>query len=224
MINEGENISVCMAGCLIIPERIRYMEKSIESLIRFLPKSEYIIGLDRGVKEPDGWRERFPVNMKIKVHDNGLGHSWNWAYKESNKKYILHMEEDWAVLEPENFQKIFSGAIEVVEKYDGIFRFDNMCQDFWKSGWTHKKDKDFEYFELNRPPNLKDLNMYYYSNRPHLRKNNLSERLELWNVENASPPIVEFTMCEKYYNTGQRVHFHNSTSIGHIGDKSIRDI
>jgi len=224
MINEGENISVCMAGCLLVPERIKYMTQSLNSLICFLPKAEYWIGLDRNINVPEGWANQFPVDLNIKVHNKGLGHSWNWSYKEATRKFILHMEEDWAVLEPEKFDKIFGGAMVVVDKHDGIFRFDNMCQDFWRPGWTVRKEGEFDHFELNRPPNLTSWNLYYYCNRPHLRKNGLSGRLNLWNIENAPPPTVETTMCEKYYYTGQKVHFYNRTLIGHIGSESIRNV
>lgn len=222
-INEGENISVCIAGCLLIPERIEYMEKSISSFVRFLPKAEYWLGLDRGIGVPDGWLDQFPVDINVNVHNRGLGHSWNWGYKNATKKFILHSEEDWAVLEPQNFQKIFSGAMDVVDKHDGIFRFDNMCQDFWKPGWTPQREGEFDYFQLNRPPNLNGWNLYYYSNRPHLRRNGLSGRLGLWNPENVPPPDVETQMCRDYYGTNQPVNFFNRTLIGHIGTESIRN-
>ena len=93
----------------------------------------------------------------------------------------------------------------------------------WKSGWTKKQIDNIKYLELNRPKEFRDLQIYYYSNRPHLKKREFTINNNLWHKENVSPPKVEMYMCLKYFQSNKKVFFLPETSIGHIGVESIRD-
>jgi len=223
MSDISNNISICMAGCLLKEKRLDYLNQSLEKFIKHLPDAEYIIALDRDTDTPKDWENNFDVQIVKKSHNLGLGHSWNWAYRQATKKYILHTEEDWAIFTEDKFKDILNLSIEVIEKEDGIFRFDNMCQDFWESGWTEKQIYNRIYYELNRPKRFQDLQIYYYSNRPHIKKNEFTKKNNLWHIENAPPPKVEMYMCEKYFKSQKKVFFLPETSIGHIGVESIRD-
>jgi len=220
----GEKISVCIAGAFLIPSRRQYLEIGLSSIVHCLPGAEILIGLDGDVYPPNLWEKQFNADVKIKVHNMGLGYSWNWAYEQSTREYILHTEEDWAILNQNDFEIAFQNAIKVIDEHGGIFRFDNGCQSYWKYGWKNKKIDNFKYYELNRPPNMNGFNLYYYSNRPHLKKSDLNKKLGISYPIQSVPPVVESSMCKQYWEKGKKVFCLDNSVIRHIGKESIRDI
>jgi|ERR1035437_301483 hypothetical protein len=212
-------ISVVVASCLNHPKRKEFLLRTIEPLKRLIPGVEILIGFDKFGEEIEG--------CKCHVHENGLGGSFNWGIKEAKFDYILQIEDDWEVIiEEELLLSNLYKQIEVVKKYGGIFRLDNVNHDWWESGNTAMEEGGLSFLELNRPEEKEDykktLQFYYYSNHPHLKNKNLQEKVGYYK-EGVPPHILEFAMCDDYLESKERVFFHPYNSFGHIGVWSARE-
>lgn len=220
-------LSIAIASCLNSEERKEYLDRCIKNISELFKNKniEILIGFDKYGKEIDG--------AKCYTHNNGMGHSWNWAIEEAKNDFILQIEDDWIVeiaqgnMEnmptEESFFNHLNNRIDILREFGGIYRFTSVDNEHWSSGKTIRKKNDYEYIELNRPKKFNEntWDMYYYSNQPHLKTKSFIKNVGKY-IENSPPHIVEIDMCKKYYNSGQRVFMSNFFTLVHIGVKSAR--
>ena len=219
-------LSIVVCSCLNKPEREDYLKRNLDKIYEVFQNSgipfEILIGFDKYGKDIDGAR--------CLTHDKGMGHSWNWGIKNAQYDYILQTEDDWAIKtdqdrvpDIETFLYLLKKRMQVIDKYNGIFRFTYTDDEFWSSGKKQMNDFDYDFLELNKPKEYKNFtwDMYYYTNHPHLKKKNLHEKVGYY-LENEPPHMVEIDMCEKYFNSGERTFVSPFFTIVHIGSVQSR--
>ncbi len=223
-----DNVSIIICSCLNKPERKDYLLLCYSKLRSIFKENEIIICFDKMGTEIEG--------AKCYTHNKGMGHSFNWGIQNAKSDYILQIEDDW-VLNKEDIKnsKIFkdvsdNGIIdffkrsnEIIKKYDGMFRMEPLLiEDWWKWGWGKINEND-DFLSLNRPNEYKYncLSMYYYTNRPHLKRRNLHEEIG-WYKENVPPPEVEEDMTLTYWKSGKKVFFPDFRIFSHVGSVSSR--
>jgi glycosyltransferase involved in cell wall biosynthesis len=220
-------ISVAICSCLNHEEREEYLKKLIDSIHSLFDDDvEILIGFDKFGKEIDGAR--------CHIHEKGMGHSWNWCLQNASSDYILQTEDDWEILigganienlpDKNSFFHYLENRMLVLDESEGIFRFTNTADEFWKPGKTKRVlDGGFEYLEANRPELFKmnTWDMFLYTNQPHLKKKGLHEKVGYY-LENAPPHEVETDMCQKFIENGGRSFMNPFFTMVHIGEKQSR--
>ena len=219
-----DNISVVISSCLNRPEREGYLQRCIENIKETMGDVEILIGFDRYGKEIDG--------AKCYTHEMGLGHSWNWGIQNASNEFILQMEDDWTIVfkkgHVESLREDIIEKIPILKKFDGIYRFGNLCSDNapWYNGYLTLNIDGREIYELKRMDSYKhnDFSMYYYSNQPHFKKKDIHSKIGYYK-ENEPPHAVESHMCENYYMSSKKVFFSPSDSFDfvHIGQARSRE-
>jgi hypothetical protein len=181
-------ISISVAGCLRIPERIEYLKTTMAALLHHFPDADYLIGLDNTPEEMGIQVQKDYPMARVKTHSLGLGHSWNWALKEAKYDLILQLEEDWQCSycwgkagDNDLNQKVEYGVKKCLENPGILLKLDNGMgigappKSPYRPGW-----KEYEIcpltgkqvWELNRPPLdrwYEGWNPYFMSNHPHLK-------------------------------------------------------
>lgn len=221
-------ISIIISSCLNKPERKEYLKDVLIEFKRIIPYAEILVAFDK-------YGEKMECVDKSIVHNNGLGYSWNWGIKEAKNDFILQTEDDWILKfdgdcenkecnNSESFLDILKKRINVVEKYGGIYKFDNMDVDWWKAGNSETDCDGYKFFELNKPIKYvhNNLSMYYYSNHPHLKSKKLHEKIGYY-LEGMAPHFVEEEMCKRYYFSGEKIFFSKYKVFEHLGHVSARD-
>lgn len=210
-------ISIVISSCLNKEERKEYLLKVVCGLRIVFRDSEIIVCFDKyGESKIDGADVCY-------THNNGLGHSWNWGIKNSSNDFVLQMEDDWILKEKYFgiFTDIVNNGIEVIKRFGGIFRLENMEKDWWTPGNTKKNIGNNCFFELNKPKKVNwgnDYLMYYYANHPQLKSKNIhKDKIGLF-LENSPPHEVESDMCKKFFDSGEKVFFIKENTFFHIGD------
>lgn len=224
-------ITVSIASCLNKPERRGYLDACLKSLEKsFLlafPDLEILVSFDKFGTDIAG--------VRCHCHEMGMGHSWNWNMQNAKYDWIVQIEDDWEfrfreeVPDVNALRSLILNQIDVLRTFGGLYSLesrDTTVQSWYKSGHREGLLPDgFLFSELNRPTTeplwRRDLNMYFYSNHPHLKHKLLHERVGGY-IENAPPHIVEETMCEKYYNSHERIFFNRLIMFFHIGKVKSR--
>lgn len=219
-------ISVSICSCLENPERIKYLEKCVSSIRDNIPNVEILIGFDKKGIEIDG--------AVCYTHNRGMGHSWNWAMKKASYDYVLQIEDDWRIEigggnkeyipTRDSFLEKLKNRIKVLDKYDGIFRFTCVDDQFWKCGKTKIELDKYNFLELNRPSSyvFNSWEMFYYSNQPHLKGKHLHDHVGYY-IEDSPPHAVESHMCQKYWESEYKIFMEQFFTLVHIGVVSARD-
>ena len=220
-------LSVCICSCINRPERGDYLKRCVDSLNDVFSDRgiEILIGFDKYGTEVDG--------AKCYTHENGMGHSWNWAMENASFEDILQIEDDWIIQiagpnienlpEKKDFFHYLDNRISVLNKFGGIFRFTCTDDKFWKPGKTKHTLNGFDFIEANRPDEFRmgTWDMYLYTNQPHMKKKDLHESVGYYK-ENAPAHEVEIDMCRKFHASGKKVFMNPFFTLIHIGEVQSR--
>lgn len=181
-------LSIAIAGCLRIPERIAYLRSTMTALLYHFPDADYLIGLDNTSDDMGKEVEKEYPMARVKTHTQGLGHSWNWGIQQAKNDVVLQMEEDWLCTHCWNkdkdndlTQKIEYGIRKINEGANIVLKLDNGMgigappKSPYQPGWTEYEKCPLtgkQVYELNKPKPkdwYKGWNPYFYSNHPHLK-------------------------------------------------------
>jgi glycosyltransferase involved in cell wall biosynthesis len=204
-----QKVSVVIASCFLVPERLKYLTLTVarlkEKLLKFYNDDrncfEIIVCVD---KSEDDIRH-LEVD-KVYYHKKGLGHSFNMGIELASNELILQIEDDWLVNHREwdldmiynVLQKSSTNAIFKVypEPSSKIYKCDSENKVIY-NGTMHP----------------------VYSNWPHFK---LKSAFTGKYVENRAPPLVEVNMVEQYHRNRWDA-YHISCYFQHIGYRSIRE-
>ena len=226
------NISVCIASCLIHKDREVYLDRCISSIKRDFPNAEYLIAFDKKGKDIPG--------CKTYTHEKGLGHSWNWAITEAKNNLILQTEDDW-VTEADflghGFGELAAKAELAMKMTEEdpllITRLDNVTNadmvKWYYPGWKEIGKYNFyqerTMVEMNKC-RISEIgtgfNQYFYCNRPQFKDVRFHQLIG-WYPEGITVPNVEISMGRHILMTPRtRVVAYNHNSFVHIGDTQVR--
>lgn len=202
--NDGENLSIIISSYLGFKERLNILEKVVENLRKYFPKSEIIVLFDKlGVDSVKG------VNKCI-THKNGLGYSWNHGIEIAKNNYILQTEDDWEIknfINKDTIDKLITQSFELLndDKVECI-RIDAAMFDkiggsiCYPLGYQKLEHNNIEYWIYNIPTE-EDVKKngwlkYYFCNHPHLK---LKSKINSFKyIENERPNIVETDACKQW--------------------------
>jgi len=212
-------ITIVVASCISIPERLDYLNRCLTPLKKQLPDAEILIGFDKHGVDVEG--------ATCYTHDHGMGHSWNWGIKQAKNNVIFQMEDDW--FEHTNaIQERIDIGIDLIKDGDAFFRFTNMLHDWYKPGSIKVGDtsiKDRALYELNKckfEDRCDGYNRYFYANHPHLKMKDFHDKVGYY-LEDVIAPEVEIDMCAKVLKSNMRGFYLTENSMQHIGGASVRE-
>jgi hypothetical protein len=220
--NIDKHITTVISSCLLIQEKFDCLIKVIDNINLFLPDTEIIVGFDKiGPNEKQIETLKKNRNLFFFVHQNGLGHSFNYAHQIAKNEIILQIEDDWIIdnkyLETsEDVKKLFFNSYLVLDKHknccvrlDGGMFDEIGGSDGYHLGWKRHEENDFTYCSYNLP-SKKQMNEnhwlhYAFCNHPHLKFKEIT--LKMPYPEDINPAVLENDYSVKWILENYNIYY-----------------